>query len=167
MSLLIIFIDEKHFKKGKGKPFEFHNFSEVFYCGMTRLRNMNVDVFIQCQYTKTISRKKDMGQSLVKTHSKFQDEIFYCDMTRLKNTIFIYCGLYRYVKVVKQKKVFRLSFQESFKISKFQYSIKLFTMNGQRSQIVERFQKIYLHKSCCKKENYKTSQKMVQVSWFQ
>ena len=77
---------------------------------MTRLRNMNVDVFIQCQYTKTISRKKNMGQSLVKTHSEFKDEIFYCDMTRLKNTIFVYCGLYRYVKVVKQKKVFRLSF---------------------------------------------------------
>ena len=26
------------------KPFEFHSFSEIFYCGMTRLRNTNLYV---------------------------------------------------------------------------------------------------------------------------
>ena len=55
------------------KPFEFHNFSEIFYCGMTRLRNMKLSVFILCQYTRTILRNKNMGQSLIKEHSKFQN----------------------------------------------------------------------------------------------
>ena len=27
------------------KHFKFHNFSEIFYCDMTRLRNANVSVF--------------------------------------------------------------------------------------------------------------------------
>ena len=54
---------------------------------MSRLRNMNLDVFIQCQYTRTILRNKNMGQSLCKKHSKFQkfDEIVYCGMTRFRN----------------------------------------------------------------------------------
>ena len=70
------------------KPFEFHNFSEISYCGMTRLRNTNLGVFMQCQYTRTILRNKNMGQSLFKKHSKFLNfnDIFYCGMTRLKNT---------------------------------------------------------------------------------
>ena len=70
------------------KHFKFHNFSEIFYCGMTRLKNTNLSVFIQCKYTRTILRNKNMGQSLFKKHSKFQhfDEIFYCCMTRLRNT---------------------------------------------------------------------------------
>ena len=60
----------------------------MFYCGMTRLRNTSLGVFIQCQYTRTILRNKDMGQSLFKKHSKFQnfDEIFSCGMTRLRNS---------------------------------------------------------------------------------
>ena len=58
---------QRNFKK----PFEFHNFSEIFYCGMTRLKNMNIDVFMQCQYTISILRNKNMGQSLFKKHSKF------------------------------------------------------------------------------------------------
>ena len=58
---------QRNFKK----PFEFHNFSEIFYCGMTRLENMNIDVFMQCQYTISILRNKNMGQSLFKKHSKF------------------------------------------------------------------------------------------------
>ena len=64
---------QRNFKK----PFEFHNFSEIFYCGMTRLRNTNLDVFIQYQYTRTILRNKNIGQSLFKKHLKFQkfDEI--------------------------------------------------------------------------------------------
>ena len=40
------------------KYFKSYNFSEIFYCGMTMLRNTNLDVFMQCQYTRTISRKK-------------------------------------------------------------------------------------------------------------
>ena len=65
---------QRNFKK----PFEFHNFGEIFYCGMIRLRNTSLSDFIQCQYTRTILRNKNMGQSLFKKHSKFQnfDEIF-------------------------------------------------------------------------------------------
>ena len=53
------------------KHSKFQNFDEIFYCGMTRFRNMNLDIFIQCKYTGTISRKKNIGQSLFKKHSKF------------------------------------------------------------------------------------------------
>ena len=69
------------------KHSKFQNFDEIFYCGMTRLRNTNLDVFIQCQYTRTIIRNKNIGQSLFKKHSKFQklDEILYCRMTRFSN----------------------------------------------------------------------------------
>ena len=42
------------------------NFDEMFYCGMTRLRSTNLNVFIKCQYTRTISRNKRTGQSLFK-----------------------------------------------------------------------------------------------------
>ena len=75
---------QRNFKK----PFEFNSFSEIFCCGMTRLRNTSLGVFIQCQYTRTILRNKNMGQSLYKKHSTFQNfnEIFYCGMTRLRNT---------------------------------------------------------------------------------
>ena len=59
---------QRNFKK----PFEFHNFIEIFYCDMSRLRNTSLSVFIKCQYTRTISRKKNMGQSLFKKHSIFQ-----------------------------------------------------------------------------------------------
>ena len=66
------------------KHFKFHNFSEIFCCGMTRLRNTNVDVVMQCQYTRTISRKKNIGKSLFKKHSKFIifSKLFYCDMAK-------------------------------------------------------------------------------------
>ena len=59
------------------KHSKFQNFDEIFYCGMTRLRNTNLDVFIQYQYTRTILRNKNIGQSLFKKHLKFQkfDEI--------------------------------------------------------------------------------------------
>ena len=78
------------------KHSQFQNFDEIFYCGMTSLRNMSLGVFIQCQHTGTILRNKNMGQRLFKKHSKFQnyDEIFYCGMTRLRNTnldVFIQC----------------------------------------------------------------------------
>ena len=62
------------------------NFDEIFYCGMTRLRNTNLDVFIQFQYTRTISRKENMEHmSLFKKHSKFLifNKVFYCDLVKL------------------------------------------------------------------------------------
>ena len=40
---------------------KFQNFDEIFYCGMTRLKNTNLDVFIKRKYTRTISKKKNMG----------------------------------------------------------------------------------------------------------
>ena len=72
------------------KPFDLINSSEIFYCGRTRLRNTSLGTFMQCQYTRTILRNKNMGQSLFKKHSRFQnfDEIFYCGITRLRNTKF-------------------------------------------------------------------------------
>ena len=68
---------QRNFKK----RFELDSFSEIFYCGMTRLRNTNLDVFIQYQYTRTILRNKNLEQSLFKKYPKFQkifDEILYC-----------------------------------------------------------------------------------------
>ena len=53
------------------KHSKFQNFDEIFYSGMTRLRNTNLDVFIQFQYTISISRKKNMRQSMLKKHSNF------------------------------------------------------------------------------------------------
>ena len=78
---------------------------------MTTLRNTNLDIFIQCQYTRTILRKKNMGQSLIKEYSKLLnfDEIFYCSMTRLRKTILNVCGLRCYVKAIKSKKFVRQS----------------------------------------------------------
>ena len=83
---------QRNFKK----PFEFHNFSEIFYCDMIRLSNTNVNVFMQYQYIRNILKNKNMGQSLFKKHSTSQnfDEIFYCGMARLRNTyldFFIQC----------------------------------------------------------------------------
>ena len=71
---------QRNFKK-------FHNFSEIFYCGMTRLRNTNLNVFMKCQYTRTILTNKNMTQSLFKKHSKFQkfDEILCCGIARYIN----------------------------------------------------------------------------------
>ena len=70
------------------KHFKFRNFSEIFYCGMTRIRNTNLSVFAQCQYTRAILRNTNMRQRMFKKHSKFLNfyEIFYCGMTRLRNT---------------------------------------------------------------------------------
>ena len=66
---------------------KFQNFDEIFYCGMSRVRSMNLDVFIQCQYTRTILRKENMGQSLFKKYSEFEilDEMLYCGVTRSMN----------------------------------------------------------------------------------
>ena len=51
-------------KRNFKKHFKFNNFSEIFYCGMTRLRNTTLSVLIQCQYTKYNLRNKNMGQNL-------------------------------------------------------------------------------------------------------
>ena len=37
------------------KHSKFQNFDEIFYCGITRFRSTNLDVFIPFQYTSTIS----------------------------------------------------------------------------------------------------------------
>ena len=93
--------EQRSFKK----HFEFHNFNEIL-CGMTRLRNTNLSVFMQCQYTRTILKNKKMGQSRLKKHSKFQnvDEIFHCGMTRLRNMnldVFMQC---QYTRTISRKK---------------------------------------------------------------
>ena len=66
------------------RHFKFHSFSEIFYCGMNRLRNTNLSVFIQFQYIRAILRNKKLGQSLFKQHSKFLkfNKVFYCDMAK-------------------------------------------------------------------------------------
>ena len=95
---------------------------EILCCGMARLRNTNLDVFIQCQYTRTILRKKNMGQSLIKKRSKFLNlnEVFYCCMTRLRNMILNYSALCRYVKAIKPKKVVRQNiFKNHLKFQNF------------------------------------------------
>ena len=107
---------QRNFKK----HFKFCNFSEIFYCGMmTSLRNMNLSVFMQFQYTRTILRNKNMGQSLLKKHSKFRnfDEIFYCGMTRLGNTDLDVFIQRQYTKTILRKKNMGQSLQ-TFKISK-------------------------------------------------
>ena len=46
--------------------------------------------------------------------------MLYCGMTRLRNTILNYCGLCRYVKAIKSKKVVvALRIISNFKISMF------------------------------------------------
>ena len=139
------------------KHFIFHNFSEIFYYGTTRLRNTILSVFIQCQYTRTNLINKNMGQSLFKKHSKFQnfDEILYCGMTRLRNTnlgFFIQC---QYSRTILRKKNRGQSLLK--KHSKFLIFNKFFTVTQPNvAQIIESFQKIYLHKNYCKKEYYET-----------
>ena len=73
---------------------------------IAELKNTNLGVFIQCQYTRTILRNKNMGQSLFKAHLNFLnfDEIFYYGMTRPRNTNldnFIQC---QYTRTILRKK---------------------------------------------------------------
>ena len=42
------------------KHSKFQNFDEIFYCGMIRVRNTNLNVFIQCQRTRTILKEKNI-----------------------------------------------------------------------------------------------------------
>ena len=59
-----VFVGHIHFKK----VMKFRKLIEIFHFSMARLRNTSLGVFIQCQYTRTILRKKNMGQSLFKKH---------------------------------------------------------------------------------------------------
>ena len=107
---------QRNFKK----PFEFCSFCEIFDCGMTRLRNTNLSVFMQCHYTRTILRNNNMGQSLLKKHSKYQNfnEILYCGMIRPRSTyldVFIQCQYAR--TILRKKKMGQSLFK---KYSKFQ-----------------------------------------------
>ena len=52
------------------KHSKFQNFNEIFYCGMTRLWDMNLDVCIQCQHTRIILRNENMVQNLFIKHIK-------------------------------------------------------------------------------------------------
>ena len=109
--------------------FKFHNFSEIFHCGMTRGRNTNLSVFMQCQYTKIIWRNKNMGQSLFKKHSKIQrfDEILYCGMTRFRNVKLGVFRQYQKTKAILKKK--NMGQNCSMKLSKFQkFHLSNFTL---------------------------------------
>ena len=47
------------------KHLKFQNFNEIFYCGMTKLRNTNLDAFIQCQHSKNHCKKRKDGTESV------------------------------------------------------------------------------------------------------
>ena len=68
-----------------------------------------MSVFIQCQYTRTILRHKNMGQSLFKKHSKFQNsnELFYCGMTRLRNANLDVFIQFQYTRTIWRKSQFK------------------------------------------------------------
>ena len=48
---------QRNFKKSS----EFHNFDEIFYCGMTRLRNMDLGVFLTMPIHKSDFKKQKYG----------------------------------------------------------------------------------------------------------
>ena len=74
---------------------------------MTRFKNTNLDVFIQCQHTRTILRSEAIGQSLFKKDSKSQkfDEILYCGMTRFGNIKLGVFRQYQNTKTILKKKI--------------------------------------------------------------
>ena len=59
------------------KHSKFESFSEIFYCDMTRLRNTNLDVFIQCQYTRTIIRNKNIDRVCLRNNQNFKNLMKY------------------------------------------------------------------------------------------
>ena len=89
---------------------------------MTKLRNTNLSVFIQCQYARTILRNKNMGQSMFKKYSEFQkfDEILYWVMTRFRN---VKLGVFRQcenTKPILMKNMGQNCFKKLSKYHKFQ-----------------------------------------------
>ena len=118
-----VFVGHIHFKK----TMKFRKFIEIFHCCMTRLRDTNLGVFIQCQYTRTILRNKTMRQSLFMKHSKFQNfhEIFNCGMSRLRKTslgVFIQIQYTR--NILRNKNIVCLRNIEIFKNSKKYYTVE-------------------------------------------
>ena len=110
-------MEQRNFKK----HFKFHNFSEILYCDMMRLKTTNLSVFIQCQFTRTILRNKDIGQSR-KEHSKFQkfEEIFYCVMTGFRNVKLGDFRQYQNTKIIlKKKNMIQNRFKKLSKFQKF------------------------------------------------
>ena len=87
---------------------------------MTRLRYTNVGVFIQCQYTKTILRNKNIGQSLFKKYSKSKNfkEILYFGMTRFRSVKLGGFKQFQNIKTNLKKK--RIGENRFKKLSKFQ-----------------------------------------------
>ena len=59
------------------KHSKFESFNEIFYCDMTRLRNTNLDVFIQCQYTRTIIRNKNIDRVCLRNNQNFKNLMKY------------------------------------------------------------------------------------------
>ena len=59
------------------KHSKFQNFNEIFYCDMTRLRNTNLDIFIHCQHTKTILRKKIWDRVCLRNTQNFKNSLKY------------------------------------------------------------------------------------------
>ena len=99
--------------------------SNIFYCDMTRFRNMSLRVFFKCQCTRAILRNENIGQSLFKKHSKFRKlkEILYCEMTRFRN---VEVGVFRQYQntktILKRKSLGRNNFKKLSKFQKFQLS---------------------------------------------
>ena len=74
------------------KHSRFHNFEEIFCCGMTRLRNTNLDVYIQRQHTRSILESENMRHNLFKKYSKSQK---FDEITRFRN---VKLGVFRQSK---------------------------------------------------------------------
>ena len=120
---------------------------------MTRRRNKNLDVFIHCQYTRTILRKENVGQSLFKKYSKFQnsDEILYCGMTRLKNATLNYCDLCRLMKAIEPQKIVGQGLSNNhLKFQNFKFFIKTWP-NAVTNKV---FRKYIYTKTTERKKNY-------------
>ena len=55
------------------KHSKFQNFNEIFYCGMTRLRNTILNYCSLCRYLKPTKPKKVVRQSLFQNLLKFRN----------------------------------------------------------------------------------------------
>ena len=126
-------MEQRKFKK----PFEFNSFSEIFYCGMTRLRNTNLGVFIQQKHTRNILRNEIMGQGLFKKYSKFQkfDEI-YCGMTRFRNVKVLVFRQHESTKTILKNENMGLNrFKKLSKFRKFLLSNFTLTWSNEEKRI--------------------------------
>ena len=112
---------QRNFKK----HFKFHNFSEIFYCGMTRLRNTNLSVFIQGRYLRTILTNKNVGQSLFKKHSKFRWNIFLWHNQTQEHEFWCFYTMSVHKNYFKKEIWDRVCLRN---IQSFWYSIRFFTV---------------------------------------